>query len=95
MNLNTRWEFRQLILSALLAPLSLTGFILAWIGIRAYKLQELGIAGMFPEYRWPKMMSIPDTLHAFWSLGVTPLLWWIPVALVLDLTLRRYVFKLT
>ncbi|MGZ6310406.1 MAG: hypothetical protein ACXWOH_07235 [Bdellovibrionota bacterium] len=88
------WEVRQLALGFLLAPLSATGALLATLIIRFYKLQEVGLPGMYPDESWPKMMSIPATLHAFWELGVSPLLIWIPVALALDLVIRRYVFRL-
>ena len=93
MNLKFKWHLRQIALGLLASLFSLTSFLFYWMAVRAFYLYQYGLA-MYPNHSWPKQPTLQCTLSTFYSLSIHPLVILIPLTIVFDLILRRFLWKL-
>ena len=94
MNLMAKWHARQVALEVLSYVLCITtAVVLVPVAVKGYKFMEYGF-GIYPGYKWPKTFSIDYALRCFWELSAWPFIQWLPLTLVGDALLRRFVYRL-
>ena len=93
MQVQSKWHLRQYTLEVLSYLLCFTAVIAGMLVIRGYQFSEYGLE-MYKGVRWPAQMTVTDVAAAFWRESALPLLQWVPLALLGDAALRRYVYRL-
>ena len=93
MGMKLKWHMRQLALGLVASLFSCTSALLVLMTIKCWKLYQYGL-GMYPQYDWPKHTSLQYILGHFYDMSIHPLLIWIPVTLIVDLMLRRFIYQL-
>ncbi len=93
MNLKTKWHLNKVTEGFFLLPLSFTALLLVIAAIRTYKFYVYGLE-LYPQFLGPKTIHLKDVLQTFWSTSLSPLFFWIPFTLPIDLFIRRTVFRL-
>jgi len=89
MGIKTKWHLRQIALGYFASLCSLTSIILVIIGIKFLKFVQYG-----GELKWPKGTKLDWMLEWFYTSQVKSLIVWIPVTILIDQFIRRFVYKL-
>jgi glycopeptide antibiotics resistance protein len=92
MDLSTQWHLRQIGLSYLTSILSCTGVLTAWTLILFYKFSKYGL-WMYPGLHIPAKFTIADALQIFWDQSLSGIAALVPLALLADILLKRFVWK--
>ena len=89
MGLKMKWHLRQIVLGYVACFFSLTSTLLILIGIKFWKYVQYG-----GQLKWPKGTQLDWMLEWFYLHHAKALIVWIPVTLLLDLLIRRFIYEL-
>jgi hypothetical protein len=89
MGLKLKWQLRQIALEYVTWLFSLTSTLLAYIGITFWKYVQYG-----GELNWPKGTKLGWMLEWFYLNHIKAVVIWIPIALFVDILIRRLVYRL-
>lgn len=66
-------------------------WIIVSMGISVFKFYSYGL-GMYEGRAFPKMMTLHQMLQIFIDSSITPLLWWVPVTMIVERVAIRPMF---
>lgn len=93
MILKTKWHMRQIAIGYIMCAVSFTAYCIVRAAINLVEFAHYGQRG-FPDFPWLKHMTDVQLMSIFYENAIYPYLAWIPVALLVDLVLRRFFFRL-
>jgi hypothetical protein len=94
MNLRVRWHTRQIVLEVFSYILCFTtALIVAPVAVQGFKFMEYGL-DIYPGTKWPRGFGFIDAIRTFWEWSILPFVQWLPLTLVGDALLRRFVYGL-
>jgi len=94
MILKLQWYTRQVALELLSYVLCFTtALIIAPSVVKIWHFMNVGYA-MWPGHNWPKLVTEAYTFQMLWELSLEPLVKWLPLTVVGDALLRRFVYRL-
>lgn len=94
MSLKAKWHARQIAFEILSYALCFTTvLVVAPAAVQGYKLMEYGL-DIYPGVRWPRAFGTEGAAQTFWEWSVWPFVQWLPLTLVGDALLRRFVYGL-
>lgn len=87
-----KWDLRQSAIGYLAWVVSFTGYLVIRTGINVVKFCHYGISAF--DFAWPKEHAWNAVTTVFLNEGFWPYVGWIPVALFVDVLIRRYFLRL-
>jgi hypothetical protein len=94
MSVTARWNTRQIGLELLSYVLCFTtALVIAPMVIQCMKYLEFG-REIYPGAKWAKDCGPLCTNQVFWQYSLLPIVKWLPLTLVGDAILRRFIYRI-